>query len=175
MIRFLLIVVLLFSACAPRSRASSEDKRQAMGLIDQGVLYLRNGNTVKAKAAFKVSYDLTPSPEALDGLGCAEMQSGEFDTAKKHFLNAVKLDSKYTTALGNLAYLYQLQGDEDSASEMYQRALQGDPDNFRVRNNLAGLLIDDYNRPGLSKNELIKASVVAEHPAVMRNLKQAGD
>ena len=171
--RFIFILCIFFVACAPVSNQGSiVDKTKAKELIDIGVIHLRQRNFNKAKAAFKVSYELDASPAALDGLGCIATLENDYKNAQRYFLDAYALDSDYSYALGNLAFLYQVMGNEKASSQLYQKALHANPDNFRARNNLAGLLAESYNESEYSKNELLKASVVAEHPIVVRNLKR---
>ncbi|PJF37581.1 MAG: hypothetical protein CUN55_21340, partial [Phototrophicales bacterium] len=87
-----------------------EETNQAQQLIDKGTLALRARMLDEAQAAFEVSYDLVPSPEALDGLGCVAFMRGELEIARDYFLSAYNQDSNYTDSIFHLALLYDYVG-----------------------------------------------------------------
>ncbi|MCB0317393.1 MAG: tetratricopeptide repeat protein [Bdellovibrionales bacterium] len=173
-ISFILLIALL--ACSPiRKQDNLVNKHKANELIDIGVINLRNFNFEKAKAAFQVSYKLTASAPALDGLGCVALLEKNYKLAQQYFLDAYKFDSEYYYALANLAFLYQTLGNVDAAQVLYKKALQKNPDNFRARNNYAGILRSDLSEFSLSREELQKAAIILEHPIVMANLNRSED
>ncbi|MEZ4753610.1 MAG: tetratricopeptide repeat protein [Bdellovibrionota bacterium] len=169
----LTLISFYLSACTPIIQDSADSRRKSRDYITQGVQHLRNNDLEKALAAFEVSFQLSANPAALDGMGCVAFRQGRYKRAQQYFLDASALDPNYSVSLGNLALLYQTMGNQKTASELYQKALSKDPDNFRARNNFAGLLIE-YDQPNYAQQELFRASVVAQHPSIVRNLNNHG-
>jgi Tfp pilus assembly protein PilF len=147
-------------------------------LIDQGVAHLREGDTLRAASAFKLSAEVAPSAAALDGLGCVAMLNGHLKEAEQLFYQAVDLDPQYGQAYANLALLYEATGNDELARESFNQALELDPAIATTRNNYAAFLAqssavdhDRGERMLAAQAELLKAQALLEHPIIEENLK----
>jgi len=170
----------LASACAPvvKPALDLDAKRQALKLVDQGVVQLRAGELDAASASFRVAYDIEALPQALDGLGAAAYLQGDYNAAENYYIRAYQLDNTYYEAIGNLALLYESQGNKEGAERLYNIAVQKVPTNFRIRNNFGAFLYDKDSSSRAKETariELIKAKALAAHPLIENNLEQVGD
>ena len=164
-------LILWLTGCAQTTLPLSLDKEQHISkLVDQGTLYLRQGELERAESSFKVADEIGRSPAATDGLGCVAFLRGEYEKAYLYFVAAYKADNTYFQALANLALLYDILGDKGSAQMVYERALDEVPENFRMRNNYAALMIES-NADEFAKTELMKAAAIVPHPLVEENLR----
>ena len=175
MLRFILITYLIISAgCMANRVVGVEDQSEALRQVDQGTLYLRQRDLDKAEASFRVANETVPTlASALDGLGCVAFLRGNYKDAEEYFWRAYEVDSSYNNSLGNLALLYETTGDKQKAAQLYSRALQEDPRNFRARNNYAGFLVSSGNNQKIKRaqDELLKAKMLLNHPLISRNLE----
>ena len=57
-----------------------------------------------------------------------------------HHLKIAVNEEKDTTALFNLAVIYEEKGERQKAKECYRDVLKNDPNNFQSKNNLAVIL-----------------------------------
>ena len=172
--RFVLIATLaLFFGCMPVSSPSLNDQQQALNLIDQGTLLLRQGEAIKAQAAFEVANELAPSGAALDGLGCVAFANGDLDLAEEFFRAAYSYYPDYKNSLGNLATVLAKKGNLTAATELYLLAVRENPENFRFRNNFAGHLVDlkQEGYKDQAKSEMWKAGALTRHPIVLSNME----
>lgn len=182
-----LMLLIFFSllGCAVVKETGPAAEQQARQLVDQGVLSLRSGDLERAEASFRVAYETKPLAAALDGLGCVAFMRGNAESAETYFVQAWQSEENYYTALANLALLYESRGLYSEAQKMYQMAIDGDPQNFRARNNLAAFLYDsvyvsdgpdkiedELRRKRIVKNELLKAEALTEDPIIEKNLKE---
>ena len=177
-IKLLVITLLINSliACSIVRESDVNAEHQAKELIDLGVLALQENDLDRAEAAFDLASEIAPIPEALDGLGCVALKRGQVRLAEYFFISAYEYDSNYTTALANLAFLYDTNGLHSDAENLYKTTLLTDPRNFKARNNYAALLADynDKKDVELSKKQLLKAEALAAHPVIVNNLKKLG-
>ena len=97
-------------------------------------------------------------PEILTSLGNALCQRRQFDEAIDAYQRAASVDPGYSDAWQNLAVVYQLQGDIESAVQACERYLELQPDDGQVQYNL-GLMYKDLGREA----DAIRAFVSAEH------------
>jgi Tfp pilus assembly protein PilF len=171
--RALLFIFCVMVGCTPLHSFDLEARQRALQLIDQGVGYLRSGDLDRAEASFKVSLNLVPNSAALDGLGCVALLSGHLDRAEQYFIKAYQSDPNYTYSLGNLALLYELVGDRETALKLYQRALTENPRAFQFQNNYAAFLHDYLSvgdRRQSVRAELLKAEALVRHPIIQVNI-----
>ena len=166
-------LIVLFGACAPivEPGLPLERTRRAQELVDSGTMLMRAKRLDEARAAFTLSHELLPTPAAVDGLGCVAFLEGDVRRAEKLFVKANQMEPNYVNALANLALLYEIDGRSELAERLYRRALGADPENFRARNNFAGLLAETRGRT-TARAELLKAQSVIEHPVVLDNLEK---
>lgn len=169
--RWLMALIFVLAGCVPVLETSMGEQRQASQLIDQGTVFLRQGDLARARASFEVSRDLGGGAAALDGLGAVEHIKGNHEAAERHYLAALSSDPGYLTALGNLALLYEAMGRKEEAQNLYRLVLQLRPDDVRARNNYAAALYDDKHELA-AVAELLRAEAVARHPVVVDNLRK---
>lgn len=162
------LVFILVGCSVPQPRPSLENRNTAKGLVDKGVISLRQGDTTGAKAAFEAAAEIAAIPEALDGLGVVAFLQGDTSVAERLF-NAAYDHGVYPHALGNLALLYESQGKLNLAREYYQRAVVEDPTNFRTRSNYAVFLAEYVGDSQKAKDELLKAQAIKASPIGMHN------
>jgi tetratricopeptide (TPR) repeat protein len=167
-----LLLLMFLCSCFNHSKISLLNEEQKISdLINQGTLALREMKLEEAEGAFSAALEILPSSSAFDGLGCVAFLAGDLHKAEALFLEAHNRDKSYQNVFGNLALLYEFQGELDLASEMYQRILLVQPQDFRARNNFAAYLYDNSLKEA-SKFELFKALALAKHPTVLDNLKR---
>ena len=177
----LMLVTFLFS-CVLFSCVPMETKRnynplnrgKAKRLINQGTVYLHANDLDRALASFEVAHDLAGLPEAVDGAGCVAMLRGDHDSAEALFRRAYDIDNNYYDAIGNLALLFENQGELTKAYHTYKMAIDGAPGNFRIRNNFAAFLAE-YNIRGDgdtdAMSELKKAESLGDHKYISNNVE----
>ncbi len=91
-----------------------------------------------AEANLKIALEKTPdNPRVLYNLGLIYRKQGNLEEASKAFQNALKLDSSYFQATMALATVLTLQQRYDDALEIYKRAAQMRPGDWRTWGNLA--------------------------------------
>ena len=161
-----------FSGCFPiKHSLSTVQYQKAMDLVDQGTLMLRIDKLDEAQGAFAAAAEISSIAAAIDGLGCVAFKHGNFNLAEQYFVQAYEMDSRYTSSLGNLALLYDVNGLSDKAKQLYQMALASEPENFRTRNNFAVYLFEKQDLENV-KLELHKSLALAKHPVVTANLRR---
>lgn len=171
----ILLIGAALTSCAVPVSIDSHARQLALQLVDEGIIHLRSGDLAGAGSSFEVSLEIQPTPEAIDGLGCTALLAGKYEEAEVLFIKALQFDEGYSHALGNLALLYDLMGRKELALNIYERALKESPQDFRVRNNFAGVLNDKEagkNNQKVVTGELRKASVLATHPVIMSNMRK---
>ncbi|AOT09177.1 tetratricopeptide repeat protein [Pseudoalteromonas luteoviolacea] len=71
--------------------------------------------------------------------GAINMVENQYDLAFSYFYAAINMDQNYSSAWANLAILYRMAGDLNTAERLYEQAIALDPDNNTARGNLAVL------------------------------------
>jgi len=170
----LMIVALTpwLAGCMLPGPVGLEAKHQALALVDQGTMLLRQGDLDQAEAAFRVAYELAGPAAAVDGLGCVAFLKGDLEQAEKYFVQAYQMDESYYESLGNLALLYESQGLYSQAKRVYSLAIQHNPGDYRARNNFAGLLLDIKEDAQRARWELLKARALVDHPLISKNIER---
>lgn len=164
-----LAAAFLLGGCFPlREPFRPERYQQAMELVDKGTLLLRAERFQEAKAAFTVASEISPLPQAFDGIGCAALGLGELEEAERYFWEAFRRDPNYWYALGNLALLYRRAGENETATALLIEVVSNMPDDFQVRNNF-GVQLAEQSERGRALEELRKARALLDHPLVRRN------
>jgi len=175
MLRVLKMIFLVFLAgCSLKTAPNVLDQQEVLRLIDEGTLYLRSRDLDNAEASFRVASEIAETAAVLDGLGCVAFLRSNFKDAEEYFWRAYEVDATYNNSLGNLALLYETEGKKDKAKELYERALNEDPRNFRTRNNYAAFLSGANNGAvkGQAKRELLKAKMLANDPLILDNIEK---
>ena len=109
----------------------------AFTLYSLGTLYMKGGQSDKARAAFERAIELKPDfAEASNGLGALLGQGGNVPGAIARFQAALETTPDYPDALNNLGYALLQSGRDAEAYELYQKALKLQPDFPEAYNNL---------------------------------------
>ena len=171
----ILFILMIFTACSYNFERDADDYAVANNLISHATRKLEEGDLEEARATFLLSNEIIESAAALDGLGCAAFLSGNLELAQSYFISSFKKDNKYYNSLGNLALLYDYVGWKNEAIKLYNIAIQGNPKNYKIRNNFAALLYDNNSRESGSrlqaKAELFKAKSLRADKTVIENLR----
>jgi Tfp pilus assembly protein PilF len=169
-ISFVIIVALLAGCVVQQPQVSLEARNKALGLVDQGVRYLRVGALDEAQASFESAAEIAHLPAALDGLGSVAFLKGSPDVAIK-LLEAAYDNGSYPMALANLAIVHESLGNLNLAHQLYMRAIKEDPTNFRARGNYSVFLADYLNETERARSELLKAKAIEAAPLLVHNQK----
>lgn len=154
--------------CAVHTPPPLEHRHKGMELIDQGVIHLRAGMLDEAQASFEAAYEIGELPEALDGLGAVAMLQGSPEIAIPLFEAAYSYGD-YPSALGNLALAHETMGNLVVANQLYSRAIEEDPTNFRARGNFSVFIYDYLDEREKAKSELLKAKAIEATPLLVHN------
>lgn len=84
--------------------------------------------------------------------GLIAMKKGDHETAKKHFIKALRHNQEQAQAYQNLGVIYFLEGKNGNAHDNFQRALKVNPDYLEARYNL-GLTFIRLNQPDKARKE----------------------
>ncbi len=152
---------------------SASDRAHALKLVDDAVKSLRQGDLDESEASFELALEFAELAPIYDGLGCVALMRNNYEEAKRYFFYAISLDEQYTDVYGNLAMLYEVQGQVGAAEAMYEYAIAEDPDNYRVRNNFAAFQMrQQMASRGDIRKQLFKARALAPHPLIDDNIER---
>jgi tetratricopeptide (TPR) repeat protein len=132
------------------SDLAPDDWRWPMSL---GVAEYRQGNVQQAIAQLQHAVELdSNNAEAFYDLSIAHRQSGELEQARKDLDQALKLDptAKNYAALGALLLF---QGQFEKAAEMERKAIELDPNNYQVYEDLGAA----YSWSGTNHDKAVQA------------------
>lgn len=167
----LLSLSMLLFGCAPLVlMPTPEETQQANALIDQGTLFLREGDFEQAKASYQMSLELAPSAAALDGLGCVALRRKDYKTAESYFDKAIEFDPLYIQSLGNKALLHEERGELAEAEALFQQAALLAPNIVEVRNNY-GVFLSERGRVREAQDQYRAAQVVTLDTIPQENLR----
>lgn len=136
--------------------------------IDSEALYDSMASGEWLKAHLEVSRQLTTSPEHALGyinLGIISEQLNKPNEAFAAYTSALRLAPQNISALNRLALLSRRQGDFSGAEQLYQRALDVNPEHAATHRNL-GILYELY---------LGQFASAIEHYAACRRFSQQDD
>jgi tetratricopeptide (TPR) repeat protein len=104
----------------------------------RGVALLLLGDEEKAKKSFRRSlrYSGSDNDEILHQIGNAYVQAGKIDTAVQYFEEALTINPKNFSALEELGFFSDLEGNFQKSIDYYNRYLDIDPFNFSIWFNL---------------------------------------
>lgn len=102
-----------------------------------GTLYMKKGDTARAKAAFREALARQSSfPEVSNSLGALLAQEGDPAGAVPLLRAAIDGKPDYADAMNNLGYTYLRMGRSDDALKLLEKALALQPDFAEALNNL---------------------------------------
>jgi len=116
----------------------------------RGFEHFQRGDYGLAEQYFREAVEKTPKDvKAWIGLAASYDKLRRFDLADRAYENAIKLSGKTALILNNQGYSYLLRGNLKAARAAFQRALELDPGNPTLINNIK--LLDNsaqYLKPG---------------------------
>ncbi len=136
-------------ACERGLRHLPEGPRQANGYQTMGLAFARQGNGLKAEAAFRASIrSLEPNLPAHTQLAYVLAATNRVSEAVEHLEQALKVDPKHFEVANALAWMLVThpdlaKRDAPRAVALATRALEGSPDNGAVMNTLGIALMQD--------------------------------
>lgn len=89
-----------------------------------GILAAFEKNWSESIAAFKVASEIGDAAELQYLTGCAFFEQKEYNSALRHFQNAVSLDRNYADAWFMQSVIYRKQNDHERQQNMYQNAAE---------------------------------------------------
>jgi Flp pilus assembly protein TadD len=109
-----------------------------------GQEYFNRGIYGVAQQYFQAAVEKAPRDvDAWIGLAGSYDRVGRFDLADRAYREAIKLQGETTQILNNYGYSLMLRGNLNAAREKFKEALEREPDNPTVQNNI-NLLNDSY-------------------------------
>jgi Flp pilus assembly protein TadD len=144
--------------------------KEALALVDSGVLHLREGRLEEASTTFLAASELAPVAAAFDGQGCVALVRGDLERARDLFKQAYEMDESYDEALANLALVEELGGHPEEAKVLYDQSIRVLPRHVAARNNRAALEYDRGAGKMVVLHELQKASLFLQHGVVKANI-----
>ena len=110
-----------------------------------GKVHFRNGDWGLAEENFRKAVELAPrDAEAWVGLAASYDRLRRFDLADRAYANAITLVGRNTVILNNLGYSNLLRGNIQEARRNFLLALEKDPANPYIMNNLE--LLDESGK-----------------------------
>lgn len=102
-----------------------------------GLEHFHRGAYGTAERYFRDAVEKAPADRtAWIGLAASYDRIGRFDLADKAYHAAIKLGGETPQILNNLGYSYMLRGDLAGARTKFNRALERDPENPTILNNI---------------------------------------
>lgn len=138
------------------SSAPLVKKPQALAALKEGEKWLGVGNAERARAEFRRSLALQPTPEGWNGVGVSHYLRNELSEAEKAYREAIALDADFGDAFYNLGCLEAVQQHTDAAFRLIALAfrngyrgideLEDDGDLKRLREDKRWQALVDYAR-----------------------------
>jgi Flp pilus assembly protein TadD len=110
-----------------------------------GIEHFNRGHFGIAEKYFRDAVEKAPRDvSAWMGLAASDDRLGRFDLADRAYLSAIRLGGETTDLLNNRGYSYMLRGDLANARKYFLKALEREPGNPTILNNLK--LLDGSSR-----------------------------
>jgi Tfp pilus assembly protein PilF len=110
-----------------------------------GIEHFNRGSFGIAEKYFRDAVEKAPKDaSAWLGLAASDDRLGRFDLADRAYLSAIRLGGETTAVLNNRGYSYMLRGDLVAARKCFLKALEREPGNPTILNNLK--LLDGSHR-----------------------------
>ena len=116
-----------------------DDQGTAQDYYQLGSLYLDKKLYVQSisvlQKALKAAKDVEPENKALiyNALGYAYFAQEQYDLAIRQYKEALKLNPEYVIALNNLGNVYERKQLTAQALEVYEKALESEPENTTAK------------------------------------------
>ncbi len=122
--------------------SKSGQKPASPGKIEQAYNYYREKSKENPRTASSTKYKLK--------LGIICLKMGDYNKAVSEFISVIDIDPGIAEAHYNLAYAYQMLGNDDSAITEYKNAITIRPDYSDAYNNLGLLMVEKgYIKEGI--------------------------
>jgi tetratricopeptide (TPR) repeat protein len=121
----------------------------------KGVVFHQLGQYAKAREQFEMSIETEPKfARAYNGLGMNYHDQNQISEAIAQYLKAIECDPTFASAYNNLAVAYGVQNKPaEDRIELYLKALDLEPDNFILHQNLGSLYRSlDKHKEALSEH-----------------------
>ena len=135
-------------------------KKDPAKLHFQGVNAFENGQLEVAHSRFSDAIKIEPTSERLYYRGVIHDLMGKPKDALKDLKQSVKLDPKNSQALYSLSIIYAQQEIIEGAYESVKQAYEIDPDDFRIANHFAMLML---NSPITEHQDPRRAVEISKH------------
>jgi Tfp pilus assembly protein PilF len=153
-------------------RAIASDPGYSDPMNNLGVLYLELENWDEAIKCFNSALNnpLYQSPErALTNMGYAYYRKGEYSKAENHLKEAILRNPIFSIAYYTLGLVYVKYGDDRTAIEQFQKAIDMMPNYMDAHWEIANA----YNRLDLSEKALKHFKIIAEKDPDIKRSREA--
>jgi len=139
------------SATQDKNSAQSSNQKNSNSQTDNKASlstaqdYYSQKDYAKALTEIEKVINSNPTAEAYNLWGNILRDSGDKETAKNKYEQAINLDSHLIVAYTNLALIYQNENNIDKAKEVLNQGLAVNPGNENLQNSLAILEITPHN------------------------------
>ncbi len=127
--------------------------------LSEGSQFLQQGNFKAAQECYKQILDQEPENlEAIYGLGIISQYEEKFEDAKSYFESALSLHGENGAILNSYGVVTANLGDNESARESFEKAVQIDPTFLDAQKNLAEICIttNEYEKGIAAYQEILK-------------------
>ena len=110
--------------------------------LSEGSQFLQQGNFKSAQESYKQTLEQEPENlEAIYGLGIICQYEEKYEDAKNYFERALSFYGENGTILNSYGVVVANLGDNESARDSFEKAIQIDPDFLDAKKNLAEIYI----------------------------------
>ena len=147
-----------------------------LGLVTLGLTLVLGGcvteTTSTGAAARKSSGDVEKQLQSYIALGVGYIRNQEYQRAKDNLNRAIKLDPRSAHAHTMMGYVFQLEGENDTAEQYFRRSIKLDPDYSLARNNFGAFLFAQkrYEQAAAQLRKASEDQLYARRSQVFENL-----
>ena len=147
-----------------------------LGLVTLGLTLVLGGcvteTTSTGVAARKSSDDVEKQLQSYIALGVGYIRNQEYQHAKDNLNRAIKLDPRSAHAHTMMGYVFQLEGENDTAEQYFRRSIKLDPDYSLARNNFGAFLFAQkrYEQAAAQLRKASEDQLYARRSQVFENL-----
>ena len=149
-------------------RAIEDEPERAEYVYNLGVQLAAAGETDAAIAAYERAAAMTPDPRPHNNLGLIYEERGDYEKARRCYLDALRIAPEFTLAYANLGNLLVKEGQLEEARQMYQKGLETNPEDAGLHNAL-GYLLARLGETDLARAHYREALAVAPEFALAHN------
>ncbi len=155
-------------AIAEFQRAIEDEPGRAEYVYNLGVQLAAAGKAEAAIEAYESAAAMTPDPRPHNNLGLIHESRGDYEKARRCYLDALRIAPEFTLAYANLGNLLVKQGQLEEARKMYQKGLETNPEDAGLHNAL-GYLLARLGEDDLARAHYREALAVAPEFALAHN------